>query len=267
MLWDTHLHTYFSGDSQTPPKDMIDAAINSGLLGICLTDHLDLDYPNDPEYFLFDLDEYFKNYWTLQKTYQHTCPVRIGLEMGLMPHLVQRYKTIVTEYPFDFVIGSIHVVHGIDPYYKEYYEGRTEQEAYHEYFSCVLENLIAFDDFDIIGHIDYVVRYGPNKNKFYSYEKFKDVIDEILKIAIQKGKGIELNTGGFKYGLSHPNPTEEIIKRYRDLGGEIITIGSDAHVPEHVAYDFQKVPAILKEAGFSYYTIYKNRTPEFIRIP
>ena len=93
------------------------------------------------------------------------------------------------------------------------------------------------------------------------------MIDEILRKLVSLGKGIELNTGGFKYGLGHPHPTEEIIRRYRELGGEIITVGADAHKPEHVAFDFAKVPSILKEAGFTHYTVFKNRKPEFILIP
>ena len=92
-------------------------------------------------------------------------------------------------------------------------------------------------------------------------------LDLECMLDIQKGKGIELNTAGFKYGLGHPNPTESILKRYRELGGEIITIGADAHAPEHVAYDFDKVPAILKAAGFRYYTVFELRKPKFIPLP
>ena len=170
-------------------------------------------------------------------------------------------------YPFDFVIGSSHVVHGVDPYYPNYYDNRDEDTAYMEYFESILENIATDADYDVYGHIDYVVRYGPNKNEFYSYKKFSDIIDEILIKLIEKGKGIEINTAGFKYGLNHPNPTEDIICRYRQLGGEIITIGADGHKPEHIAYDFHKVPEILKNAGFNYYTVFKNRKPDFIKIP
>lgn len=109
------------------------------------------------------------------------------------------------------------------------------------------------------GHIDYVVRYGPEKNKNYSYDKYKDVIDEILRQLIAHGKGIELNMAGFKYGLGHPNPTEEILHRYRELGGEIITIGADGHAPDQIAWDFDKVPQLLKAAGFDYFTVFTKR--------
>lgn len=266
MLWDTHMHTHFSGDSESSPESMIEQSIRLGLPGICITDHLDYDYPDDPELFLLDLDRYDETIHQLQQQYQNRLPIRFGIEIGLQPHLTKRHQEILSAHDFDFVIGSSHVVHGFDPYYPAYYDGKTEQEAYLEYFTSILENIQAFSDFDVYGHIDYVVRYGPNRNAQYSYAAYADIIDEILRLLIQKGRGIEINTGGFKYGLGHPNPTEEILSRYRELGGEIITIGADAHKPEHIAYDFAKVPDILKAAGFRYYTVFKNRKPEFISL-
>lgn len=267
MLWDTHMHTHFSGDSQASPESMIQAAKKIGLAGICFTDHLDLDYPGEPELFLLDLPNYLKYTRELSAQYASELAVCTGIELGLQTQIAPQLKQLLLENDFDFVIGSSHVVHGMDPYYPEYYENKTEDEAYEEYFSSILENISAFDDFDVYGHIDYVVRYGPNKNKFYSYGKFSDIIDEILRTLIYRGKGIEINTGGFKYGLGHPNPTEDILKRYRELGGEIITIGADAHAPEHVGFDFKKVPDILKNAGFKYFTVFKNRKPEFLLLP
>lgn len=265
-LWDVHIHSQFSGDSESPQENMIMTAIDTGLGGICFTDHLDIDYPDDPTLFLLDLPNYTASVLALQEKYRNKLPVRLGIELGLQPHLSELHKDILSQYPFDFVIGSSHVVHGFDPYYPNFYEGRKEEVCYLEYFESILENIHAFDDFDVYGHIDYVVRYGPTKNANYSWTMYQDVIDEILKLLIRKGKGIEINTGGFKYGLGHPNPTEAIIKRYRQLGGEIITIGSDAHAPQHIGYDFRKIPAILKEAGFDYFTVFKNRKPEFIKL-
>lgn len=265
MLWDTHMHSQYSGDSQTPQEDMIAAAIKN-LSGICFTDHLDIDYPEDPELFLLDLPNYTASVNALREKYSDRLPVLCGIELGLQTHLAALHADILSQYPFDFVIGSTHVIHGVDPYFPPFWESHTEDAGYLEYFESILENLKVFDGFDVYGHIDYVVRYGPNKNIYYSYEKYKDVIDEILKILIAKGKGIEINTGGFKYGLGHPNPTEEILIRYHELGGEIITIGADAHQPEHVAFDFEKVPGILKEAGFRYFTVFKERKPEFVKL-
>ncbi len=265
-LWDVHMHSQFSGDSNAPQEDMILTAIDTGLGGICFTDHLDMDYPDDPALFLLDLPNYTASVLALQKKYASKFPVRLGVELGLQPHLTDIHTDILSQYPFDFVIGSSHVVHGFDPYFPNFYEGRKEEDCYREYFESILENVQAFDGFDVYGHIDYVVRYGPTTNTNYVWTQYQEVIDEILKLLIAKGKGIEINTGGFKYGLGHPNPTEEIICRYRELGGEIITIGSDAHTPQHIGYDFGKVPEILKNAGFEYFTVFKQRKPEFIRL-
>lgn len=262
MYWDTHMHCNFSGDSTADPEDMILSSIQKNLDGICFTDHIDYDYPGDTP-FHFDPKEYFDTLSLLREKYKEKLTVNIGVELGLQPHLKQRYADFLTLGDFDQVIGSSHVVHGYDPYYPEFYIGKTEDEAYQEYFESILQNISVFDDFDVYGHIDYVVRYGPNKNANYSYEKFKDVIDEILRQLIAKGKGIELNMAGYKYGLGHPNPTEAVLKRYRELGGEILTLGADAHKPEHVAYDYFRIQKLLSDAGFSHYTVFQKRKPVF----
>lgn len=265
-LWDAHMHTSFSGDSETPPEQMIERAIALGLPGITITDHLDLDYYPEPGLFDLDFASYTKKIPELAGKYKALIPVRFGIEIGLQPHLAETHREIAEKYPFDFIIGSSHMAHGKDPYYPDYFEGRTEEDGYREYFTSILENIDAWHGFDVYGHIDYVVRYGPNQNRNYSYEKYADVIDEILKKLISLGKGIEINTSGFKYGLGHPNPTEAIIRRYHELGGEIITIGADAHQPEHIAYDFEKVSGILKEAGFDHYNVFRQRKPEEIML-
>ena len=265
-LWDTHMHSQFSGDSSSPLDSMINASIERGLAGICFTDHLDIDYPDDPDLFLLDLPNYYASVMANQKMYASRLPVLFGIELGLQPHLAALHQDILSQYPFDFVIGSSHVVHGMDPYFPKFYEGRDEKAAYREYFESILENLDAFHDFDVYGHIDYVVRYGPTKNENYDWTEYEEIINEILKKLIQLGKGIEINTGGFKYGLGHPNPTEAIIRRYKELGGEIITLGADAHSPEHVGFDFEKLPHILKNAGFEYYTVFRQRKPEFLKL-
>jgi histidinol-phosphatase (PHP family) len=267
MFWDTHMHCHFSGDSEAASEDMVRSAIENDLDGICFTDHLDFDYKEEPGLFLLDIDAYQKEISALQKKYAHRLPILWGIEIGLQPHVAGENRAVTQKYPFDFVIGSSHCVDCIDIYYPEFYENTTEEAAYRRYFEAILKNVHSDADYDVYGHLDYVVRYGPNKNKFYTYENYADIIDEILRALIEKGKGIELNTAGFKYGLGHPNPTEDIIRRYRALGGEIITIGADGHKPEHVAYDFHKVAGILREAGFSYYTVFRQRKPVFYPVP
>ncbi len=264
MYWDTHIHCSFSGDSDSPPEAMVMAAVSKGLSGICFTDHLDYDYPEDPELFLLDLPAYVRSMKQLARQFADQLPVCHGIELGLQPHLAGKHRQLLQNYEFDFVIGSSHVVHGKDPYFRQYYDGRTCTQAWQEYFISILENIQAFHDFDVYGHLDYVVRYHPEKNRYSDYREHLEIIDEILKLLIRLGKGIELNTAGYKYGLGHPNPCEDILKRYRALGGEIITTGSDAHKPEHMAYCFDRLGSLLKSCGFSHYTVFRNRKPEFI---
>lgn len=265
-LYDTHMHSQFSGDSQASPRALIQKACDLGLKGICFTDHLDIDYKELPGLFDLDIPSYKKEIYSLKEQFAEQLDICWGIELGLQPYLEKENQAVISENDFDFVIGSTHVVKQVDIYYPSFYEGRDESACYLEYFEETLKNARSHVDFDVYGHLDYVVRYGPNKNKFYTYEKYADVIDEILRTLIQKGKGLELNTAGFKYGLGHAHPIIPILKRYKTLGGEIITLGSDGHAPEQIAWDFDKVPAILKEAGFEYFSIFRNRRPEFIKL-
>lgn len=262
------MHSSFSADSDTPMEVMIHRAVETGLQGITFTEHLDPDYPVTPDNLDFSLNipAYKEKLAELSDIYTDKIQVRFGIELGLQMHLGEYFDSLLSQTPFDFVIGSSHLVHGYDPYYPEFFEGRKEFLCYMEYFESILENISAYDGFDVYGHIDYVVRYGPNKNREYSYRRYKDILDEILKKLISMGKGIELNTGGYHYGLGEPNPCTAVIRRYRELGGEIITIGADAHTPDKIACAFDKAASVLEACGFRYYTIFKDRKPEFISL-
>ncbi|MCD7738265.1 MAG: histidinol-phosphatase HisJ family protein [Lachnospiraceae bacterium] len=269
-LIDSHLHTSFSGDSDAPMEEVILSAIQRGLRGLCFTEHLDWDYPVceecPPGTFDLDFDAYYRQFALLQEKYADRIHLRFGIELGLQPHLSARHCDLLKNWPFDFVIGSTHVVHGRDPYYPAFYEGREEADCYLEYFQCVLENMETFVQYDSLGHLDYVVRYGPNKDLYYTFQKYQDVLDPILKKLAITGKALECNTGAIRYGLRELNPSLLILKRYRQLGGEFITIGSDAHTPDRLGDGFDRACEVLKAAGFSYYTIYEKRKPRFLKL-
>lgn len=268
MYTDCHVHTVFSSDSSTLIPRQIDRAIELGMKRIYITDHQDFDFP-EKKYgmsFVFDTQSYFEKLKEIQKAAKGQIEVLIGVELGLCPHLVDKLKTYTASYPFDYVIGSVHIVRDIDPYYPEFYKDRTEKEAYLEYFETMLENVKLHHDFDALGHLDYVVRYGPNTNKYYSYSAYSDVIDEILKVIIEKQIALEVNTAGIKYGLGHTNPHPDVIKRYLELGGEMIVLGSDAHEPKHLGYAFSEMKDFLTSCGVKYLTNFKKRKPEIIKI-
>lgn len=264
-LCDFHLHSDLSSDSHTPMEKMIRSGIDAGISVMCFTEHMDLHFPKQYAMdFQVDMDAYQKTFAVCQKKYAPLVDLRFGIELGIQPHLTEELQSLVNKYPFDFIIGSSHIINSIDPYYPQFWEGRTEYQAVSEYFAATLDNLETFSDFDVYGHIDYVIRYAPEKNKNYAYRTYREILDEILCTLISKHIGIEINTAGFKYGLGHPNPCEEILMRYRELGGEIITMGSDAHSHEYVGYYFPQAKEILKACGFTHYTIFKNRKPEFL---
>lgn len=267
---DCHLHSTHSGDSDTPMEEMILQGISQGLATMCFTEHMDIDYPDSPEMpgsvFLLNTDSYLYDLARLKEKYRDRLRLLFGVELGLQPEIMRQNAVYAKSYEFDFIIGSSHVCHGKDPYYPDFFQGRTEEEAYREYFESIWENIKKFSSFDVYGHLDYVVRYGPNMDRDYSYEKYRDIFDEILKLLIENGKGIELNTGGIKKGMKDFHPCADVLKRYRELGGEIITVGSDSHDALHIADSFGRAAEVLKECGFRYYTIFEKRTPEYIKL-
>lgn len=266
MRCDFHVHTAFSADSSVSPEAMIETALQKKLDILCITDHQDFDFPYKDSGLSFDLDldAYEKKIRALQENYKEKIDLRFGVELGLETHLTKQLSAFVHAKPFDFVIGSIHLVHRADPWYPEYFAGRREEDAFMEYFEYLLSNIKIFHDFDVLGHLDYIIRYAPHKNQFYSYDAFRDIIDAILEELIQNGIGLELNTGSIKSGLDAPNPCREVLVRYRELGGEIITLGSDAHKTEYLAYHLEEMQELLRDCGFRYFTAFKDRKPEMI---
>lgn len=267
---DYHLHTSFSGDSTAPMEDMILKGIALGLTAMCFTEHMDMDYvyptPEDEGTFELNTDSYLYDFIKYKEKYADKIRLLFGVELGVQPHLRKALALYAKSYDFDFIIASSHLCNRKDPYYPDFYEGRSDEEAYREYFLSILDNLNTFDNFDVYGHLDYVVRYGKTKDADYSYEQYKDIIDKILETLIEKEKGLEVNTGAIGYRLRDLTPCTGILKRYRELGGEIITIGSDAHEPSAIARGFDRAAEVLTSCGFRYYATFEKRTPEFHRI-
>lgn len=263
---DCHTHSSFSIDSQMPAKEGVLSAINAGLGGLIFTDHIDLDYP-DPAYnFSFDIavrSEFLDN---LRLDFGAKAKILKGLELGFQPQIVSQAGEIVKSYDFDFVILSVHVVDKIDLCHKIFHEGQPKEQVYRRYLQAIYESVDKFDDFDVVGHIGYLCRYVTYPDRSLKYADYSDVLDMIFKKVIQNGKGIEVNTAGYFYKLGCPHPDFDSIKRYKELGGEIITIGSDAHVAGRIGENFELVIKQLSEIGFKHVTYFENRKPVFVKI-
>lgn len=267
---DYHLHSSFSGDSEAPMEEMIRKGISLGLTQMCFTEHQDFDYPVSPTcppgFFDLNPDSYLYDFLKYREKYADRITLSFGVELGLQPHAARQNAAFAKAHDYDFIIASSHICNKKDPYLPSFYEGRTQEEAYQEYFESILDNLKVFTNFDVYGHLDYVVRYGPSKDEGYSYEQYRDIFDAILEKLIADGKGIELNTAGLSRGLRDANPCAGILCRYRELGGEIITVGSDAHTAQAVSAHFDRAAAILTGCGFRYYTTFEKRIPSFHKV-
>lgn len=268
---DMHVHSCFSSDSKENPESIIETAIKKGFSYVYFTDHHDTDFPvskEDPDMnFQLDFPAYIECLTKLREQYSQKIQLRIGVEQGICPEVADKVTTIANQYDFDFIIGSSHLTSLIngDPYYPEYYEGMHYIDAYRKYFMSEVENVRLTSAFDVYGHLDYAIRYCPDKSFRYRFHDYQDIFEELFKLLIEKGKGIEINTAGIrKIGFAHPHM--DALRLYREMGGEIITIGSDAHTKEDIGFGFDVAEEMLKSCCFRYYTVFNGRQPEFITL-
>jgi histidinol-phosphatase (PHP family) len=263
-MFDTHIHSSFSVDSEMDANKACKKAINLGLDGIVFTDHLDFDFPGCD--FILDFNEYSSFMDLLKKDYSDNLTVLKGLEAGIQPHTIDRTSDIIKSYNFDYVLASVHILDGMDPYDGIYYRDKGKKEAYRGYLEAILFMVQNFPDFDSLSHIDYITRCSFYNDRSLKYKEHSDIMDEIFQTLIAKGKGIEINTGSYKEIYSQSEFDIDILKRYRELGGEIICTGSDAHSLKYIGYMFGYVKTLLLNAGFKYTTVFKKRIPEFYPI-
>ncbi|MFD1038293.1 histidinol-phosphatase HisJ family protein [Virgibacillus byunsanensis] len=261
-MFDYHIHSNFSADCKTPMEKTIETAIKIGLKEICFTEHIDYDYPDKSIVFEFDLSDYDKKIIKMQETYGEYIRIKKGVEIGLQPHLLTRYNNLLDKESFDFIIGSMHTTEGKDLHSGEFFQNKTVEEAYLSYYEELLSCVKQFNQYNILGHIDLVKRYSAKK----SNNDFHDILMSIFEEIIPKGKGIELNTSGYRYGLESGMPSVDILKRYRECGGEIITIGSDSHIDSTLAYRFKDGLELLEAIGFNYIATFDKQKPTFYSI-
>ncbi|HHW90004.1 MAG TPA: histidinol-phosphatase HisJ family protein [Clostridiales bacterium] len=264
IKFDLHTHTNFSFDSEQDICELILRAKKLGLKYLAITDHFD----NSSKYSTPELDisrycQTLESFIGLAKN--QSVNLLIGIEMGYMPAQNSQNEEIVRNYPFDYIINSVHEIDGIDCYFPEYHQGKDKRSSYMAYFERILDSLDAPYYYSAVGHLGYVIRKAPYNPKEYKYCEFEDILDKILKKIIQKQKILEINTSAD--GLQEPTiPSLEVIKRYYELGGRLVTFGSDAHNAQKLAHNFETVSKILKDIGFKYYTITKNRQNFEIKI-
>lgn len=266
-MYDYHIHSSFSADCNVEMEVIIKKAIALGIKEICFTDHMDYDMPLEgiPEE-VFDPLAYSKEIIRLRNKYSNMLSIKKGVEMGFQPHIVNKCMDFVTDGDFDFVLCSLHTADKLDIYHGHFLEKmETPKKAYAKYFEELYESIKNDPCYSVLGHYDMLKRHVKYDDNKIIKDNF-DVIEATFKKVIENGKGIEVNTSGFKYNLGHAHPTKDFLKLYKELGGEIITTGSDSHGTGYLAHKFDYAYDLLKETGFRYITRFDKMKPEFIKL-
>lgn len=265
--FDQHIHSSFSydADPECAIGRMAGAAVAKGLAGIAITDHLDPLWPVDGDTNFLDVTAYEKALAVAEGEWAGRIRFAKGVEVGLMPgECLSICEAVVNGYPYDFVIGAVHSTPTIPIDLRPFIEGREMRDVIDEYYTLFLECVKAYKNYDVLGHINVVDRYTDGYAPDSLYMPY---IDEMLKAAVADGKGLEVNTSSFRYGIGdRGTPTLPILRRFRELGGEIVTIGSDAHRVCDVGSFIEAGEELLRSAGFRYIAVFKERRPEFVKL-
>jgi len=237
----------------------------AGLAGIIFTDHQDINTPSGDKRFMFD--PAIQQQKIDQMKEQYDIPILKGIEIGLQPHTIEDAAAFVNGYRFDTIIASVHFVDGIDPYHDHYYDIRDIKMAYGRYLETIYYCITKFANFDVLGHYDYITRYAPYRERVILYSRFKDILDQILTFLAREGKALEINTNTYreKNGAT-PYLDVNVLKRFKEVGGEIVTLGSDAHDSWRIGEKFVQYSEIIKDCGFRYIAHFQNREAQFTSI-
>lgn len=258
-MFDCHIHSRVSFDGHDRGLDLALAAKSAGLREICFTDHLDYDPQEKMEKLDFDTGEYNREYDALAVSGLEICR---GMEFGMTPDNRHQLTRDLQRRPFDFVLGSVHFVDGMDVYFQEYWAGKTVFQAERRYLEATLECVRAHDDFDVLAHLTYIAKTPVHPApRPVPYGEHAGLMDEILRTLARKEKGLEMNTSGVDR-CGDFLPTADIFRRFRELGGRIVTVGSDAHRCDRVGQYSGQACRVLGDI-FGYVCTFRQRQPVF----
>ena len=257
-MYDYHMHSTVSFDARDTALDMALAAKAQGLKEICFTDHIDYTPEMD---MVFDTGRYNAEYDGLEVP---GLLIRKGLEFGLTPDNAAQLRKDLSRRHFDFVLGSIHLVDGVDVYLAPYWADKDYDTAIRLHLETTLEAVRAHEDYDVLGHLTYIAKCGANpRHELLRYADHKSIMDEIMMELVKREKGMELNTSGIdRCGGSLP--TLDYFQRFYELGGKIVTVGSDSHDVSRAGQYTHEMTVELKKI-FGYVCTFEDRRPIFHR--
>ncbi|MBP7402152.1 MAG: histidinol-phosphatase HisJ family protein [Clostridia bacterium] len=263
-MYETHAHTRpFSPDAKQNLEDLVAASRSIGLEGLVVTEHMDPDL--DKGLMVFDVAAYIQAMDAARSTLPSGFRLLNGIEAGYQPHLAERYRTMSGEFPFDHVIGSVHALDGEDIYFVQDVFGRGRDAVYGAYLDQLCDMAADGDWFDVVGHYDYVTRFSGYPDPRLTYREQSERFDRLFRLMIGNGKSLELNARSIRamerIGVPDPMPDPDVFRRYRELGGELVTIGSDAHAPDEVALYAGRIRDYLASVGFARTFVFIDRKP------
>lgn len=259
-MFDYHMHCAFSADSDAPLEAQLLAAQAAGLTEVCFTDHVDFDGSGMPPADIAARDAELE---ALRGRFPQI-RIRRGAEVGLKDRAAAEAAwDALRDRDLDFIIGSVHMVYGQDACYPSFFAGRTRAESYRRYLQCILEALPAFPQLCVLGHYDFCCKFAPYPSRAMAYGVAPDLFDGIFRFLASQGKGMEINTAPWlkdgPWGL-------DVLKRYRALGGEFVTVGADAHRPSQVGNRLDEALELARAAGIPYLATYEARKPAFHKL-
>ena len=277
MLADYHVHCMFSDDSWYIPEKVVQDAWKANLDEICFTDHVDYGIKPDWEDALsakvmegqrvvnVDYAAYFPCIADLRERWAERISIKTGLEFGVQVHTIPQFNALWEKYEreFDFTLLSIHQVGDLEFWTGEFQEGRSQEEYNHAYYQELHDVTTSFEHWSVLAHLDLIKRYDPAG--ILDFPANRDLVAATLEHVIAAGKGIELNTSSIRYGLKDSQPAREILELYRDLGGTIVTLGSDSHSPEHLGAYLRHFQHYLASLGFEGFCTYDKMVPTLQR--
>ncbi|MDK2800627.1 MAG: histidinol-phosphatase family [Clostridiales bacterium] len=263
-LCDYHMHSHNSTDGQNSVMELCQRAVELGLKEVAITDHFEPVKGNEG-YKQYNPKWYFIDVLKARVVFKYTLKIKLGIELG-QPHLYSKYSIkLIEEYPYDYVLGSAHNLPGdVDLGTIDY--SNADIKYYSKEYLRQLKKLAQWNQFDCIGHLDLPKRYAAVYGISISLMEYYEDVEEVLKILIRNGKGIEINTSGLRQHSKACLPSLDIVKLFKDLGGEVLTVGSDAHRADEVGEGIQEGIELAKAAGFKYITVFNNRKPEWKKI-
>ena len=273
VLFDNHNHSQFSFDGKrSSVESAARAAASQGLGGIAFTDHCDFFVPEmksmfeEPKQEDFNIPQQQEEISRVQGILGDGIKILKGIEVGMYEDCHEEIRKVLSDNSFDQVLASVHYIEKTDPYYGGYYDGKEWKQAYGNYLETIYREMTWLGDFDIMGHYDYIVRYAHYPVTSIRYQDFSDIFDEMFRYLIHEGKALEINTKSYE---GHRGRVVELDKnvllRYREMGGELISLGSDSHEPSRVGAGFLHHAAMLKSLGFRWTAHYESR--KLVQLP